>query len=272
MATQKLAKPPDSLSLEDRTHRGDNWKQFKREWTYYETAAKINKEGAVRVTHFLNVIGKEGQDMFETFSLSETNSNNITKVLQEFETRCSPATNVIYERYIFNKRTQQPGELLDHYITDIMKQAELCKYGTLKDELIRDRLVSGIQADKIRERLLSKKDITLAKTIELLKASEATRHQALDMATAEIEPTSTVQMIKTNQQAKQNKGMSGQHTRVRSGKPHKSCRYCGRQHEFTREACLAFDKTCFNCNKRGHFSKKMSSQCTTIQMQYLWVK
>ena len=47
-------------------------------------------------------------------------------------------------------------------------------------------------------------------------------------------------MIKTNRQAKQNKGMSGQHTRVRSGKPHKSCRYCGRQHEFTREVCLAF--------------------------------
>ena len=35
--------------------------------------------------------------------------------------------------YIFNKQTQQPDELLDHYITDIMKQAELCKYGTLKD-------------------------------------------------------------------------------------------------------------------------------------------
>ena len=137
-----------------------------------------------------------------------------------------------------------------------MKQAELCKCGTLKDELIRDRLVSGIQDDKIRERLLSKKAITSAKTIELLKASEATRHQALDMATTELEPTSTVQVTKTNQQVKQTKGMSGQHTRVRSGKPHKSCRYCGRQHEFTREACPAFDKTCFNCNKRGHFSKQ----------------
>ena len=107
MATQPLANPPDSLSLEDRTRRGDNWKQFKREWTYYETTAKINKEGAVRVAHLLNVISKEGQDMFETFALLETDSNDITKVLQEFETRCSPATNVIYERYIFNKRTQQ---------------------------------------------------------------------------------------------------------------------------------------------------------------------
>ena len=85
---------------------GDNWEQFKRDWTYYEIAAKINKEdGTVRVAHLLNIIGTEGQDMFKTFNLSEMDRNNISKVLQEFETRCAPVTNVIYERYVFNKRT-----------------------------------------------------------------------------------------------------------------------------------------------------------------------
>jgi len=81
---------------------------IKCDWTYYETASKINKEeGPIRVAHLLNVIGKEGQEMFETFDLPD---DDITKVLQEFETRCSPVTHVIYERYIFNKRTQEPGE------------------------------------------------------------------------------------------------------------------------------------------------------------------
>ena len=106
MASQPLAKPPEPLSLEDRMRRGDKWKQFKRDWTYYEIAARINKEdGTVRVAHLLNVIGTEGQDMFKTFNLSETDRNDISKVLQEFETRCAPVTNVIYERYVFNKRT-----------------------------------------------------------------------------------------------------------------------------------------------------------------------
>ena len=58
---------------------------------------------------------------------------------------------------MFNKRTQEQGESLDHYLTDIMKQADLCKYGVLKDELIRDRLVSGIKDDRIGERLLTKR-------------------------------------------------------------------------------------------------------------------
>ena len=181
--------------MEDTTHRGEHWKQFKWDWTYYETASKINKEeGAVRVVHLLNVIGKDGQEMFdETFSLSDTDSADITKVLREFEARCTPVTNVIYERYIFNKRIQESGETLDHYLTAIIKQAGWCNYGGLKDELVRDRLVSGIQNDRIREKLLSKTDLNLSKTIQLLKSSEATQLQAQDMAKTE---PSTVQAIK----------------------------------------------------------------------------
>ena len=86
----------------------------------------------------MHIFGKESQDMFETLTLSETDHSNILKVLEEFETRCAPVTNMIYERYVFNKRAQEQEEFLDHYLTDIMKQADLCKYGVLKDELVWD--------------------------------------------------------------------------------------------------------------------------------------
>ena len=80
--TKSLAKPPEPLNLEDRSRRGDNWNQFKRDWLYYETAAKIDKEdGSVRVAQLLNVIVKDGQDMFDTFTLSETDWKDIAKVL-----------------------------------------------------------------------------------------------------------------------------------------------------------------------------------------------
>ena len=104
MATRQLAKPPEPLNLEDQTHRGEYWKQFRRDWTYYKIASKIDKEsGAVRVAHLLNVIGKEGQDMFDTFNLNEEDRVDIAKVLQEFESRCLPVSNVIYERYVFTR-------------------------------------------------------------------------------------------------------------------------------------------------------------------------
>ena len=81
MAMPVLAKPPKSLNLEDCSHRGENWKQFKRNWIYYEIASKIDKEdGVVRVTHLLNVIGKDAQDLYKTFTLSDDDRKDVTKV------------------------------------------------------------------------------------------------------------------------------------------------------------------------------------------------
>ena len=124
------------------------------------------------------------------------------------------------------------GESLDHYITDVMKQADLCKYGNLRDELIRDRLVSGIRDDRTREKLLSRKEINLAKTIELLKASKATQRQTQDMATTGHETSNLVQAVRTNPQHKK---VTLQQTGNRMDKEHKSCKYCGRRHEFSRQ-------------------------------------
>jgi len=74
--------------------------KFKWNWTYYETASKINKEeGPLCIARLLNVIGKDGLEMFETFSLSDTDRGDIAKVLKEFEDRCMPVTHMIYECY-----------------------------------------------------------------------------------------------------------------------------------------------------------------------------
>ena len=198
--------------------------------------------------------------MFDMFSLAETDRKDIAKVLQEFETRCMLVTNVIYERYIYNKGTQEPGESLDHYLTAMIKQADRCQYGGLKEELIRDRLVSGILNDQVHEKLLSKTDLTLNKAIKLLKTSEATHFQAQDMT---VPRGSTVQAINTHLQRKPEKGKRQLAGNFDSSQ--KPCRYCGRRHAFRKEACPAFDKQCLICRKKGHFSR----QCRLSKAHYV---
>ncbi len=41
MASHSIGRLPEPLNLEDRAHRGENWKNFKREWSYYEIAVGI---------------------------------------------------------------------------------------------------------------------------------------------------------------------------------------------------------------------------------------
>ena len=67
MATT-TAKAPSQLNLSDRLHEGENWKLFRRGWKFYELAAGIHRKAdEVRVASFLNVVGKDGVDMYETF-------------------------------------------------------------------------------------------------------------------------------------------------------------------------------------------------------------
>ena len=67
-AVSTIAKIPSPLNLSDRLHQGENWKSFRREWKFYELGAGIHKKAQdVRVASLLNVIGKEGIDMYKTF-------------------------------------------------------------------------------------------------------------------------------------------------------------------------------------------------------------
>lgn len=187
--TVPLAKPSDPLNLEDRSHRGDNWLHFKRAWQIYEQATGISKqEGPVRVAHFLNVIGREGVQLFDTFTFDEDShesADKIDDVIAKFESRCLPQRNETYERYLFNKREQEPGESIDQYCTALMRLSEHCGFLNLRDSLIRDRLILGVKNDHARKKLLEQKDLALDKALDILRAQELTDKSASDMTTEE---------------------------------------------------------------------------------------
>jgi len=47
------------------------------------------------------------------------------------------------ERAKFNLRSQKDNESVENFITDLYCLAEYCEFGTLKDDLIRDRIVGA---------------------------------------------------------------------------------------------------------------------------------
>ncbi len=51
--------------------------------------------------------------------------------------------------------------------------AEHCSYGASLNGMLRDRIVCGINHDKIQQRLLAEKDLSYAKALELANSIEA---------------------------------------------------------------------------------------------------
>ena len=58
---------------------------------------------------------------------------------------------------------------------------ETCECGTLKNSLIKDRIVLGVSNTKTRERLLRVPDLTLEKALDVVQSAEATEMQMKEL-------------------------------------------------------------------------------------------
>ena len=156
--------PLKVLVLDDNV--ATNWKAWKKVWSRYEIATGISKqESLVRVSTFLSVIGKDTTKAYDAFEWGEAeDETNIEHVLAKFDAYCEPRTQVIYERYRFNNRKQEPGKNIVAYLTELRTIAKNCQQEEITpEEILRDRIVLGIRDDKMCERLLRYNDLTLQK-------------------------------------------------------------------------------------------------------------
>ena len=133
-----------------------NWNAWKKAWTRYEVATGVNRQEQLVSLNMLSVIGEDATKAFDGFELGETQDDSKTEdVLAKFDEYCKPRTQVIYERYRFNNRNQEPGESIASYLTELRTIAKNCQHESITpDEILRDRSVLGIRDDKMRERLL----------------------------------------------------------------------------------------------------------------------
>ena len=88
-------------------------------------------------------------------------------VKSALENHFSDRRNVLVERARFNRRVQRPGEPVDTFIQELYKIAADCEYGTLKNELIRDRIIVGVVDDSLSDRLQSKPKLTLQEAVQI---------------------------------------------------------------------------------------------------------
>ena len=168
---------------------------------------------------------------------------------------CQPRKNVPFERYKFNKRTQETGESYEQYKTTLRKLSEACEFDTITpNEILRDRLIFGIHDTKVRERLLRETNLTLMKTDEICRAAESMTEQMRIVGQSNNETTSVHAVRKFSGQKKR---MTKEASRSTKNETTKECWNCGRQHgRQPKELCPAFGKSCDLCGKLNHFANK----------------
>lgn len=99
-------------------------------------------------------VGQKGRDIYSTWNLSKDDRKILKVHFDKFEAYVKPRTNIIYNRYICHNRVQTEGETLDQFVTDLKLLVKECNYQE-PDNMVRDRLVIGINNTNIREKLIN---------------------------------------------------------------------------------------------------------------------
>ena len=140
--------PPSAVVLTG--NLAENWRRYKQQFQIYEVASGLARnDGKVRAMTLLHVAGPEALEVYNTFQwASDGDENKVDKIMEQFERYCNPRKNLTFERHSFFSKNQRNGESIDAYVTDIRNKAARCEFGDLKDGLIRDRIVCGINDKK----------------------------------------------------------------------------------------------------------------------------
>ncbi len=90
---------------------------------------------------------------------------------------------VLLCRFIFRRSHQLPGESVHQYVANLRGLANSCKFGALRDKIIRDQLIEHTNTEKIWEVLLLKSDdLSLSRAIAIAYQVESAAECAATLA------------------------------------------------------------------------------------------
>ncbi|XP_058817181.1 uncharacterized protein K02A2.6-like [Topomyia yanbarensis] len=121
----------------------------------------------------------------------------------------------------------------------------MCGYDAVQqEELLKDRIIAGINDHQMRRELLKSGDLSVA---EMVKKSN--EHHQIEELARKIELMST---------SKENPGTTFKVTATKVND--RPCQYCGGKHIRDKNKCPAFGKKCLGCGKSNHFKRMCRSK------------
>ena len=218
-------------------------------------------------------MGDQAEDILTSFKLTSDELKSYDKVMKKFDDHFIVRRNIIFERAKFNQRRQTEGETVDSFITDLHALVEHCDYGTLQDDLIRDRIVVGLLNGKLSEKLQLDPDLTFTKAIYMARQSESVKKQVLMRndfkESSEIisgELTKRVDFVKGREKGKQkfkphvDQKASKKTSHATSTTKSQRCERCGKSPGHAKGNCPARYSVCRKYSTKGHLEAVCKSK------------
>ena len=165
----------------------------------------------------------------------------LKETLEKLENHYSPKPSVIVERFKFHSRSRLERENVAEFVAGLRRHSEHCRFGTTLEDMLRDRLVSGMSDDRIQRRLLAERELTFEKAVEIATATEMANRNVQDLGGKTPSSDNNVNKVE-EAEAKPPKIQ-----------PTRECYRCGGNHDPS--SCKFKNEVCYKCQKKGHMAK-----------------
>ena len=227
----------------------EEWSQYVERLGYFFVANGITAADKKRAV-LLAVVGpatyKVLRNLISPTKPGEVSYSDIVKTLTD---HFSPAPSEIVQRFKFNCRARKPGESVATYVAELRAIAEFCNFGGTLEDMLRDRLVCGINDSAIQRRLLAEPKLTFKKALDLSRGLETAARNVEELKTAprgpEISPT--VEEVR--------KVTSGNS----AAKADVACYRCGKPGHYASKCRVSAVVTCHQCGRVGHLQRACKS-------------
>ena len=82
---------------------------------------------------------------------------------------------------LYNRLNQNDSDSVDDFITRLYSQVDKCRYGNLRDEMMRDRIVVGIKDKSLSEKLQLDSELTLERAVNQVRNAELVKLQQKEL-------------------------------------------------------------------------------------------
>ena len=220
----------------------EDWKQYAERLQHFMDANGITDEDRKRAV-FLTVIGPKAYKLLASLVApakpGEKAYGDLVKVMSEHQ---NPPPSEIVQRFKFHTRTQGPKETVATYVAELRARGQHCGFGDSLEDMLRDRLVCGVNDERIQRRLLAEREVKLdfKRALELVQSMELAEKNSRELQSrpgARLPPQSRKDVC-----------------RVTSPEVSALCYRCGKPNHKP-ASCRFKSARCHNCGKIGHLQK-----------------
>ncbi|XP_076295857.1 uncharacterized protein LOC143216569 isoform X2 [Lasioglossum baleicum] len=147
-----------------------NWQKWKDTFFLYLTANNYIKTSEdLKIRKLKEVIGPLGIYFIDTVrkDYNESELNNLQKLFAKLDIVFKVPPSEVEARYNFFTCSREKDESINKYIERLKEKAKTCNFGTMMDNLIRDKVITNIKDEDLLLTLFKMKFLDLADLIKI---------------------------------------------------------------------------------------------------------